>query len=111
MFSSGSSRIGINLPFQALLASELNWPFRLIYGLENAVPTAYIGATRRIADLELFRSYCPQLMSSQVFGSGHFLPLEVPEQVNSMLDRLLSSLGARSADDCTGRGVEFDAWL
>jgi len=72
------------------------------------VPTAYLGATRPIADLELFRSYCPQLMSSQVVGSGHFLQLEVPEQVNSMLDRFLSSLRARSADDCTGRGDEFD---
>jgi pimeloyl-ACP methyl ester carboxylesterase len=56
------------------------------------VPTAYIAATRPLADLDKFRQHCPQVMTGQVFGSGHFSPLEVPEQVNSMLDRYLGIL-------------------
>jgi hypothetical protein len=36
LFFSGSRPIGIKLWFQAHFALELNLPFRLIYGLENA---------------------------------------------------------------------------
>jgi pimeloyl-ACP methyl ester carboxylesterase len=53
------------------------------------VPIAYLGAARPLADLDKFRSYCPDLMTGKTFGSGHFSPLEVPEQINSMLDRYL----------------------
>jgi sigma-B regulation protein RsbQ len=56
------------------------------------VPTAYLAATRPMGDLDKFKSHCPQLMTGQVFGSGHFSPLEVPEQINSMLDHYLRLL-------------------
>jgi pimeloyl-ACP methyl ester carboxylesterase len=35
------------------------------------------------------RQLCPQLLTAQIVGAGHFVQLEVPEQVNAMLDRFL----------------------
>jgi pimeloyl-ACP methyl ester carboxylesterase len=32
----------------------------------------------------------PQLAYGQTVGSGHFCQLEVPEQVNAMLDRFMA---------------------
>jgi pimeloyl-ACP methyl ester carboxylesterase len=59
------------------------------------VPTAYIGAAVSMVDLVRFRAASPQLMTGQTLGSGHFSPLEVPDQINSMLLRFFSiSIGA-----------------
>jgi pimeloyl-ACP methyl ester carboxylesterase len=33
---------------------------------------------------------CPQLVTAKAIGSGHFLSLEVPEQINPMIDRFIS---------------------
>ena len=57
------------------------------------VPVAYIGAEVAMADLPRFRTLCPQLITAQTLGSGHFSTLEVPEQVNAMLARLLETCG------------------
>lgn len=54
------------------------------------VPVAYLEAARPLADLERFRSLCPQLLTGQTLGSGHFSTLEVPDQINAMLDRFLA---------------------
>ena len=35
------------------------------------------------------RELCPTLLTGQTVGSGHFHQLEVPEQVNAMIDRFL----------------------
>ena len=43
-------------------------------------------------DIRPIRRLCPQLMTAQTAGSGHFITLEVPEQVNAMLDRFLTVL-------------------
>jgi len=56
----------------------------------SRVPTAYIGAAVSMADLVRFRAACPQLMTAQTLGSGHFAPLEVPDQINSMLLRFIT---------------------
>jgi pimeloyl-ACP methyl ester carboxylesterase len=40
-------------------------------------------------DLERLGRLCPQLQVGKVVGSGHFLELEVPDQVNAMLDRFI----------------------
>jgi hypothetical protein len=40
-------------------------------------------------DLPRLAALCPQLSFGRVVGSGHFLQLEVPAQVNAMLDRFL----------------------
>jgi pimeloyl-ACP methyl ester carboxylesterase len=53
------------------------------------VPTLYIGAAAPFADVERFRALCPQLMVGQTVGAGHFNLLEVPEQVNAMIERFL----------------------
>ncbi|HKX32959.1 MAG TPA: alpha/beta hydrolase [Blastocatellia bacterium] len=53
------------------------------------VPMAYLSAAHPLADLARLRSHCPQLMTGQTIGSGHFSPVEVPEQINSMLDRFV----------------------
>jgi pimeloyl-ACP methyl ester carboxylesterase len=53
------------------------------------VPVLRIDA-RFPADIERFRSYTPQLLTAQVLGAGHFLQLEVPDQVNAMIERFLA---------------------
>jgi pimeloyl-ACP methyl ester carboxylesterase len=41
-------------------------------------------------DLERFRTACPQLVVARTFGAGHFAPLEVPDQVNAMIERFIA---------------------
>jgi pimeloyl-ACP methyl ester carboxylesterase len=53
------------------------------------VPIAYIAASNLMADLGQFKQLCPQLVTAQTIGSGHFSLLEVPEQVNAMLERFV----------------------
>lgn len=57
------------------------------------VPVAYIGAAVAMVDLPRFRDLCPQLITAQTLGSGHFSTLEVPDQVNAMLARFLQLQG------------------
>jgi pimeloyl-ACP methyl ester carboxylesterase len=54
------------------------------------VPVLYIEAAHRRADLDRFAALCPQLVTAKAVGSGHFLSLEVPEQITPMIDRFLS---------------------
>ena len=54
------------------------------------VPVLYIEAAHRLANLDLFAELCPQLITAKAVGSGHFLSLEVPEQINPMIDRFIS---------------------
>ena len=42
------------------------------------------------SDLALFSEVCPQLIVGKVVGSGHFPTLEVPEQVNAMIQRFIA---------------------
>jgi pimeloyl-ACP methyl ester carboxylesterase len=39
---------------------------------------------------EKLRETCPQVMIGRTVGAGHFAHLEVPEQVNAMIDRFLA---------------------
>jgi pimeloyl-ACP methyl ester carboxylesterase len=53
-----------------------------------AVPALYVqGAVP--ADLALLRQLCPQIVIGTTVGSGHWVQLEVPEQVNAMIERFL----------------------
>jgi len=59
------------------------------------VPVLYIEAAHRLADLDRFAALCPQLMTAKAVGSGHFLSLEVPEQIDPMIDRFVSLYARR----------------
>jgi pimeloyl-ACP methyl ester carboxylesterase len=54
------------------------------------VPTLYIASTRPRGDVAQFQAHCPHLVHGQVVSSGHFVQLEVPEQVNVMIERFLA---------------------
>ena len=56
---------------------------------ECRVPVLYIDAGAPNADLTRAVELCPGLMIARTIGSGHFSPLEVPEQVNTVLERFL----------------------
>jgi pimeloyl-ACP methyl ester carboxylesterase len=53
------------------------------------VPVLLIDAESPIPDRARFREHCPQLVVAQTAGAGHFHQLEVPDQVNAMLERFL----------------------
>ena len=61
------------------------------------VPVLSIGSaepTNTPADL---RSHCPTITIGQTVGAGHFNQLEVPQQVNLMIDRFLAITGLSPA--------------
>src|SRR5262249_6825267 len=53
------------------------------------VPVLLIDAEVPLPDRARFREACPQLVCAQTAGAGHFHQLEVPDQVNAMLERFL----------------------
>jgi pimeloyl-ACP methyl ester carboxylesterase len=53
------------------------------------VPTAYLGAGNPLADLPHFQGLTPQLVIARTLGSGHFSPIEVPDQINAMITQFL----------------------
>lgn len=53
------------------------------------VPVLYLDAGTPNADLARAVELIPQLVIGRTIGSGHFSLLEVPEQVNAMLQRFL----------------------
>ena len=57
-------------------------------------PLLFIHA-RVPADLERLRQLRPDVLLGSVVGSGHYLMLEVPDQVNAMLDRFLRIVVSR----------------
>jgi pimeloyl-ACP methyl ester carboxylesterase len=46
-------------------------------------------------DLQRLRQLRPDVMIAQVVGSGHYMMLSVPDQVNAMLDRFLETIELR----------------
>jgi pimeloyl-ACP methyl ester carboxylesterase len=54
-------------------------------------PVLYVAAAHPMADLARFRELCPQLVTGQAVGAGHYFQLEVPEQVNAMIDRFVAT--------------------
>ena len=61
-----------------------------------SLPLLYVAANEHKprADVTRLRQLCSTLMLGQTVGTGHFLQLEVPDQVNAMLDRFLFLLAA-----------------
>ena len=62
-------------------------------------PSLYIRADEPNprADIARLREILPALAFGQTVGSGHFCQLEVPDQVNAMIDRFLA-VGTRAAE-------------
>ena len=56
------------------------------------VPALYIAANepQPRTDMDRFHELVPRLMDGKTVGSGHFCQLEVPEQVNPMIERFLT---------------------
>jgi pimeloyl-ACP methyl ester carboxylesterase len=57
------------------------------------VPSLLVLASRPFADPDEVEKLGPNWQVGRVVGSGHFLQLVVPDQVNAMLDRFLELLG------------------
>ncbi len=53
------------------------------------VPTLYLDAGTANADLVRAAQLAPQIVIGRTVGSGHFSPLEVPGQINAMVERFL----------------------
>jgi pimeloyl-ACP methyl ester carboxylesterase len=58
-------------------------------GRAGQVPVLHIAADNPINDASRLRALNPLLRTAQTVGGGHFNQLEVPEQVNAMIDRFL----------------------
>jgi len=56
------------------------------------VPVLYVSANRVYVELDRLRKLCPRLVTGQTVGAGHFHQLEVPEQINPMIERFVSLL-------------------
>lgn len=87
----------VELPQQVIVST---WENFLAHNTEAAaaqclVPVLHLGSVFP-ANLARLRELCPQLVTGQTVGAGHFHQLEVPEQVNAMIDRFLTiSLNGR----------------
>ncbi len=57
-----------------------------------AIPAVYIAADELQPRSDMMRVHelAPQILYGKTVGSGHFCQLEVPEQVNAMIDRFLA---------------------
>lgn len=55
-------------------------------------PLLYVGTGEVYSDLTRLRALCPQLVTGQLVGGGHYFPLEVPEQLNPMISRFVKTL-------------------
>jgi len=61
------------------------------------VPSLYIQAAGGRPELERLGELCPQLVVGRTVGAGHFNMLEVPDQVNGMIERFLATSGGQVA--------------
>jgi len=53
------------------------------------VPIAFVFSIMPLLDLPRFQSLTPQLVSARTLGSGHFSPVEVPDQINAMIAQFI----------------------
>jgi pimeloyl-ACP methyl ester carboxylesterase len=88
-----------------LVASALACPQRaLVSALEGIIafdsvaaaaavrcPLLYVGTSTTYADLPRFRALCPQLVTGQLVGCGHYFPVEIPEQLHPMIARFIAT--------------------
>jgi len=53
------------------------------------IPALYVGADRPVADMRRLRKLMPHVVLAQTAGAGHFHQLEVPDQINAMIERFV----------------------
>jgi pimeloyl-ACP methyl ester carboxylesterase len=53
------------------------------------VPALYVATGPWYTDVARFKELCPTFVTSQTIGSGHHLQIEVPAQVNAMIQRFI----------------------
>jgi pimeloyl-ACP methyl ester carboxylesterase len=58
------------------------------------VPACHIAGSFQMNDMTRFQALCPQLIAAQILGAGHWYMLEVPDQLNAMLDRFLTIMAS-----------------
>lgn len=57
-------------------------------------PSLFISTDiKPLSDMDRFLALAPDLMTAKTIGSGHFAPIEVPDQVNAMLARFVDIAG------------------
>jgi pimeloyl-ACP methyl ester carboxylesterase len=49
-----------------------------------------LAAADSLSDLTRLREVCPNVVTGQTVGAGHFHQLEVPEQITAMIERFLA---------------------
>jgi pimeloyl-ACP methyl ester carboxylesterase len=54
------------------------------------VPLLVLAAAESLSDLYRLREVCPNVVTGQTVGAGHFHQLEVPEQITAMIERFLT---------------------
>ena len=59
------------------------------------VPVLHIAAAPPLNDPAAFAALVPDCTTGMTVGAGHFNQLEVPEQVNSMIERFLQAIASR----------------
>ena len=57
------------------------------------VPVLSIGSAGPANSAADLRQACPAITIGQTVGAGHFIQLEVPDQVNAMIERFLTITG------------------
>jgi pimeloyl-ACP methyl ester carboxylesterase len=60
-------------------------------------PALNLSAAHPANDLARLQELCPQWVMGQTVGAGHFHQLEVPEQVNAMVERFLTIIAHEAA--------------
>lgn len=76
--------------WSAAFNGMLEWDQKAPDKLRNCkLPILYIEASKQLINIAQFKELCPQLIHGKTVGSGHFISLEVPEQVNAMIEHFL----------------------
>jgi pimeloyl-ACP methyl ester carboxylesterase len=74
----------------AALAGLLDFDGPAALRAVTALPIATIGSISPINSQAQFQEHNPNLLVAQTLGSGHFNQLEVPDQVNAMIERFIT---------------------
>ena len=92
----GRIQDGVYAPHHVMLSSAEAMTAFLQRAVDNDIPAGWsmpactIAGPLQMNDMDRFAKLCPQVISAQVLGAGHWFMLEVPDQLNAMLGRFLS---------------------